>query len=69
VVRKDLILPVAGLLLVALCCAGPLLVAGFGTALVLTALRARLALIILALAAVVALIGVILIVRTQRAKK
>jgi membrane protein implicated in regulation of membrane protease activity len=61
-------LPVAGLLLVALCCAGPFLVAGLGTALVLTALRVRLVLIIVTLA-VAALVAVIIFVRTQRTKK
>ena len=63
--RKYLMLPVAGVLLVALCCAGPFLVVGLGSALVLAALRAHLVLIIAPVAAA-AIVAVIVVVRARR---
>jgi hypothetical protein len=63
--RKDLILPVAGALLVALCCAGPLLLAGLGSALVLAALRAHLVVIVVPVA-LAAIVAVIVVVRARR---
>jgi hypothetical protein len=63
--RKDLLLPVAGVLLVALCCAVPFLVAGLGSALVLAMLRAHLAVIVAPLV-VAAIIAVILVARARQ---
>lgn len=64
--RKDLMLPVAGVLLVALCCAGPFFVAGLGSAVIVAALRAH-PVVIVAPVVVAAIIAVILVARARRA--
>lgn len=64
--RKDLMLPVAGVLLVALCCAGPFLVAGLGSAVILAALRAHLVAIV-APVVIAAIVAAILVARARQA--
>jgi hypothetical protein len=64
--RKDLILPIAAVLLFVFCCAGPFIVAGLGSALLLAALRAH-PLVIAGPLVVVAVIAVFLVVRARKA--
>lgn len=62
--RKDLILVIAGVLLVALCCAGPLILGAVGATLLLAAVHAHLAVIVAPLA-VAALVVAVFVVRAR----
>jgi hypothetical protein len=60
--RNEALIAVAGVLLVVVCCAGPVLLAGAGASLALAALRAHLAVIIAPLVVAV-LIAAALVLR------
>jgi len=62
--RKDVIVPVVGIVLLVICCAGPFLLAGIGAAVALAVMHAQPELIVATLA-IVALIAAGLVFRTR----
>lgn len=65
--RKDVIVPVAGIVLLVICCAGPFLLAGIALAVALAVTHAQPGLIVATLA-IVALIAAGLVFRTRPSK-
>jgi hypothetical protein len=63
--RNEALIGIAGVLLVAVCCAGPVLLAGAGASLALAALRVHLAVVVVPLAAA-ALIAAAVLLRGRR---